>query len=197
MSFQKERPQLAGRVAARAPSFGLQRLRRARSDARYQAAFPEINFGKQFKLSIPLLALVLLTSCAPPVFVERAFQAGKSFQLEWQATGKSQQLWLDVRTTGGRSLHGPVTVYSAEQQVASGTFSLAHRGIRGKGSSFVQNWVSTPNGARGQVRLFNLPNSPAGTRMKVTIQLDPGPGVAVEKLALQVRSKSEPSSSSN
>jgi hypothetical protein len=138
------------------------------------------------------LALVLLTSCSPPVFVERLFQPGELLELEWQATGNPQQLWLDVRTVGGRSLRGPVTVYSAEQQVAQGTFSLANRGIREHNWINVRNWVSTPNGARGQVELFNLPDSPAGTRMKATIQLDPGSGVAVEKLALQVRSKPAP-----
>jgi hypothetical protein len=152
----------------------------------------DMNLMRRSKLYVFPLACVLLTSCGPPVLVEQSFQPGKAAKLEWQATGNPQQLWLNVRTAGGRSLSGPVTVYAADQQIARGTFSLPNRGIQENNWSYVRNWVSTPNGARGQVKLFDLPNSPAGTPMKATIQLNAGQGVSVERLALQVRSKPAP-----
>jgi hypothetical protein len=142
-----------------------------------------------------VLAAGYLSACGllgPPVFLEREFAPDVPFKLEWQATGKPQQVWLRVRVTGGHELSGPVEVSGDAKQLAAGRFSLEAEGIVGSGRSYTTMKATTGTSWRGQVQLFVLPEVPVGTPMAAQIELHPGSGVEVGELKLQVRSESPP-----
>ncbi len=135
---------------------------------------------------------LLLAGCwwrpapSPRGTIEVPLVTGLETTVEWQAGKERQSIWLDLATSGGRALGGPIQVEAGGTEVVVGTYRLGGGGVVSP-SSFHHNWASTPWSARGQEWLLDLDEVAPGTPMRLVARFETGPGTRVERLVLQVR----------
>jgi hypothetical protein len=123
---------------------------------------------------------------SPPGTIEFPLVAGQEAAVEWQAEEHRQAIWLDLETSGGRALGGPIRVEADGTEVVAGTYRLDGGGVVSRSSAH-NNWASTPWFARGQEWLLNLDEVAPGTSMRLVARFEAKPGTRVDRLVLQVR----------